>query len=492
MATKTLEQLCGEALARESARPAVEYEGRIYTWGQMRGLADQLRLLLTMSIADPAAPVVFMPRNLPSSLATLLALVASSRSIRMIYAFQSPAAIAQNIARLNPAVVIAEEKDFSADVRNVLTADGIAGIALADMTAIAVPGCEHAKLVAVNTMAPRTIEILTSGTTGTPKQFPISFALIEKFMVGNLAAGDVVDFSGEPPTLLYFPLANITGIYSTLPPLLRGQQVVLLDRFSLEKWRDYVVRCKPAASGIPPAAMQMLMDANIPVEDLASLKSMGMGAAPLDPTLHRAFEQRYGIPILLSYGATEFGGPVTAMTADLHARYGNEKFGSVGLPIIGAQLRVVDPQTAEPLPAGREGVLEVISPRIGTHWIRTSDVAVIDTDGFLFLRGRADGAIMRGGFKILPETIEKALLTHPAVSVAAVVAVADKRVTEVPGAAIVVRSGCERPTVDELEAHLRSQLLATHIPAHWQFVDDLPKTPSFKIDRPAVKRLFAE
>jgi acyl-coenzyme A synthetase/AMP-(fatty) acid ligase len=488
---KTLQQLSAAALARDPARQAVEFEGRWHDWGQMRHVAERVRGLLEESGAGSAAPVTFVPRNRPSALSALLALMTQGRTIRMIYAFQSAAGIARDIARLESPIVIAAEQEFSPEVRDALRANGIAGIAIKDMDAHAVSGFERARPGISAGVAPEPrIEILTSGTTGTPKQFPVSYATIATFLGGNPLPGDQSDLSQEPPTLLSFPLGNISGIYSSVPPLLKGQRVVLLDRFSLDKWHEFVVRYRPAASGIPPAAMHMLLEANIPPEDLASIKTMGIGAAPLDPSVHRAFEERYKIPILLSYGATEFAGPVTAMTAELHARWGQEKFGSVGRPIGGAQLRVVDPETNEILPAGEEGMLEVVSPRIGPDWIRTSDIGMIDADGFLFLLGRADGAIMRGGFKILPETIERALLMHPSVAAASVVGVPDKRLYEVPAVAIQFRKGVEQPGTAELESHLRRHVLATHIPVHWRFVDTLPKTPSFKVDRPAVKRLF--
>jgi acyl-coenzyme A synthetase/AMP-(fatty) acid ligase len=129
---------------------------------------------------------------------------------------------------------------------------------------------------------------------------------------------------------------------------------------------------------------------------------------------------------------------------------------------------------------------------MGPDWIRTTDIALIDDDGFVFHRARADGAIMRGGFKILPETIERALLLHPAVCTVAVVGVADRRVGQTPAAAVQLRSGVARPTVDELEAHLRQHVLATHIPAHWRFVEDLPKNASMKVDRLGVRGLFEQ
>jgi long-chain acyl-CoA synthetase len=236
----------------------------------------------------------------------------------------------------------------------------------------------------------------------------------------------------------------------------------------------------------------MILDADVPKEDLASLVYFSTGAAPLDPRVQREFEARYGIPVLLSYGATEFGGPVCAMTPQLHQKHGAAKFGSVGQPFGGARIRVVDQETGAELPAGEEGLLEVISPKMGADWIHTSDLGVIDQDGFLFLRGRADGAIMRGGFKLLPETIQDALLGHPAVSAAAVVGVPDRRLGQVPAAAIQLKPGVPEPTELELEGHLRQHVLSTHIPVYWLIVAELPKTVSLKVDRPAVIRLFAQ
>jgi acyl-coenzyme A synthetase/AMP-(fatty) acid ligase len=127
---------------------------------------------------------------------------------------------------------------------------------------------------------------------------------------------------------------------------------------------------------------------------------------------------------------------------------------------------------------------------MGSEWIRTSDIAMVDEDGFMFHRGRADGAIMRGGFKILPETIERALLLHDAISAVAVLGLPDQRLGQVPAAAIQLKPGVERPEVRDLEAHLRRHVYATHIPAAWRIVEELPRTPSLKIDRPAVRRLF--
>ena len=482
-----LEPLCLQALARPSERPAIEFNQRWISWGEMREVARKIDALIEASGSPIGGPIGFVPRNRPSAVAALLGLLARGCHLRMIYAFQSPTAIARDLERLKPAVVIAAAEDFSDEVLGTLRAQGIAGIALSEMDAVAVPGLERSKYPpeAVAGAYSR-IEILTSGTTGPPKQFTVGYELIAKHHIGTLT-----DLSEAPPTLLYFPLGNITGLYSTIPPLIKGQRAVLLDRFSVGGWHDYVKRYRPLASGLPPAGVQMVLDARIPKQDLASIRSMGTGAAPLDPAVHRAFEAKYGIPILLSYGATEFGGPVSAMTLDLHRQWGQSKFGSVGRALPGAQLRVIDAETSAVLPPGQEGILEVVSPRIGPQWIRTADVAVIDEDGFLFHRGRADGAIMRGGFKLLPETIERALLLHPAISAAAATGIADQRLGQVPVVAVQIKPDVVAPTTEQLEAHLREHIPSTHIPAAWRFVDSLPRTPSYKVDRPALRQLFA-
>lgn len=479
-----LAQLAALALARPDAQAVVEYEQRWIGWGAMRAVAHGLSDALDARGVGVGAPVAFVPRNRPVALAALLGLIASRRTIRMIYAFQSTAAIARDLQQMQPAAVVMHAEDLSDEVRAALREQGIGVIALDDMQ----PRWEGPQTVrtTVPAQTPR-IEILTSGTTGKPKPFTVSYELILKHHIGAMA-----DLSAEIPTLLYFPLGNITGIYSTIPPLLKNQRCVLLDKFSVAGWHDYVRRYRPQATGLPPAGVQMVLDADIPRDDLASIRRLGTGAAPLDPDVQRAFESRYGIPILLSYGATEFGGPVTAMTLDLHAEWGAKKFGSVGRALPGAKLRVVDADSGEVLPPGSEGILEVVSPRIGPDWIRTSDIALIDEDGFMFHRGRADGAIMRGGFKVLPETIERALLQHPAVSAVAATGIADARLGQVPGVAVELKPGATAPGTAELEAHLRERVPATHIPTVWRFVDALPRTPSFKVDRPALQRLLVE
>ncbi|MET0269718.1 MAG: AMP-binding protein [Sphingomonas sp.] len=488
----TLSDLAAQALTRDPLTRAIEYEGRWFSWGAVSDLAREVAALADAAGLPAGAPLALVARNRPEMVAALIGLIAAGRSVQMIYAFQAPVVIARDIETLRPGGVIAMAADLDGPVRAALEAHGLAGIILDDMGARAAPGLGQARDPSACAVGAPQVEVLTSGTTGPPKRFPIPFEMISRHHMGNsgMAGAAARPDPDAPPFLLFFPLGNISGIYSTIPTMLRGQPATLLDRFTLEGWLGFIRRYRPAAAGLPPTAFRLLLDADVAAEDLASLKVMATGAAPLDPQVQRAFEERYGIPVLLSYGATEFGGPVAAMTVDLATQFGGAKLGTVGRAMPGARLRVVDPETGAEVPRGGEGLLEVVSPRIGPDWIRTSDIAVIDADDFLFIRGRADGAIIRGGFKLVPETIERALLLHPSVGAAAVVGVKDERLGEVPGAVVQPRPGAEPLAAAEAEAHLRAHLPSTHIPVHWRFVGELPKNPSMKIDRPAVKRLF--
>ena len=490
----SLQNLALVALARDDKQPAIQFDGRWRTWGDVRRVADTVRCLVESSGAHPRAPVLFIVRNLPAVLSALLGLIVAGRNIKMLYSFQSPAAMATDVSRLKPGIVVAAEQDYSAEVRAAIREQRAAAIALVEMEAFVLPGLDRSTgELDPGAPAEPTIEIQTSGTTGPPKHFPVTYDMAVRHFVeltGLNAMVNQVDV--PPPALLYASLGNISGLMTALPPLISGQPIILHDRFSLEPWLDYVRTYRPMYIGLQPVAVQMLLDADAPREDLASLRSVITGSAPLDPKVHRAFEARYGIPIFLSYGATEFLGTVAAMSPALRETWGEQKFGSVGRAVPGVKLRTVHPDTGEVLPFGVEGLLEVYAERIKPEWIQTSDLALIDEDGFLFLRGRVDGAIIRGGFKLLPETIERGLLRHDAVCAVAVVGVPDRRLGQVPAAAIQIKASARSTSLEELQTHLRQHVPATHIPVHWRFVENLPRTPSMKVDRRAVARLFDE
>ena len=146
------------------------------------------------------------------------------------------------------------------------------------------------------------------------------------------------------------------------------------------------------------------------------------------------------MPVLTSYAATEFGGGVAGWTLADYQKYWHVKRGSVGRASLGAELRVVD-DDGEPLGPDQAGLLEVKPGQLGpsADWMRTTDMARIDGDGFLWILGRADQAIIRGGFKVMPDDVRAALEGHPAVRGAAVVGRRDDRLGETPVAMVELR-----------------------------------------------------
>lgn len=477
-----LADICQRTLRQTG--PAIRDGDRWIDWPDVARHAAELTETLLQAGVPPEAAVAFAPRNRPTALSAFLALMAARRRVTMVYPFQSGAALAASIRALPVSAVIMDRDDFFSELIEILDAKGVAGIALAD------DGCTcicPARTASASASAIPALEILTSGTTGPPKHFPIGYDVVLDYIRQAEQRGG----AERPPTLLCFPMSNISGLYTLATSFLRGRSVILLERFTVADWRNYVVEFRPQASGGPPAALAMILADDVPQGDLSSLRYFSTGAAPVDPQVQKTFEDRYGIPVLQTYGATEFGGPVSAMTLPLREAYGAGKSGSVGRPIGGAKLRIRDEDSGMLAPSGAPGTVEVLCPRMGGGWIVTSDLGTIDADGFLYLHGRSDGAIMRGGFKIMPETVEEALRTHPAVADVSVVGIDDRRLLQLPAAAVVLKPGLEPPSPAELEAHIRRTLPATHVPAAWRFVANLPRTVSFKTDRSAVRDLFA-
>jgi acyl-coenzyme A synthetase/AMP-(fatty) acid ligase len=342
------------------------------------------------------------------------------------------------------------------------------------------------------------LELLSSGTTGPPKRIPILWRTLELAL--GTAHGTALFGAGDgalvgqslPPAISGLSLGNIGGVYMMLPSVLIGQRIVMLDKFAVEPWARAVKQYRPDMLSVQPVGLRMILDAGVPCEDLASLKTIVSGASKLDPDLQDEFEARYGIRVFGAYGATETCGSIIVWTDDLYDRYRQEKRGSVGKPIPGVEVRVVDPGSGEDVPHGTSGLLHAKVDRVGPDWIRTTDIAHIDEDGFVYVTGRADNAIDRGGYSVPPDMVADVLRLHPAVRDASVVGLPDARLGEVPVAAVELVAGAAEPSEAELIDFARGHLLAYQVPARVICVDELPRNASLKVMAPAVRELFGE
>ena len=493
-APRGLDEIAAWSLAGPRDEPAIYWQTQIFDRGWLADTAARVADALAATGAPPDVTAGFIPRQRPEAAAAFLSMIAARRSMTMIYSYQSVDAMAGDLRNLRTAVLVAHEEDWQEPLISAAREVGTAGVSLTpDGGALPVPGLERVS-GGDHRPAPQepSIELLTSGTSGPPKRHPIAFGQFQRCMLESsfkLGDGD----GDKRPALVTVPLANISGIYGFIVAFAGCRPIIMEEKFTLPVWQDFVRTHRPQNISGPPALVKMILDSDMAPEDLSSVRFMTMGMGPVDPVVRQMFETRYGIPILPCYGATEFVGSATAMTMDDHLKYGEAKFGSVGRPIRGATLRIRDEDSGETLPAddGGIGIVEVQIDALGPDWIRTTDLGRLDADGFLYLHGRADGVIIRGGFKIHPSTIESVLNQHPAVAASAVVGVPHERLGHVPVAAVETRPEAGAPTVAELETWLRKHLPATNIPADYRIVTELPRTPSLKIRIDAVRELFA-
>ena len=481
---------------------AIEFEQAWWSWDEVRTVHATLQKLLSVKLADTSLPVGIAIRNRPAHVAAFWSLMAMGRPAAFINAFRPVEAIAEEVSRLGLHALIADTDDWASPVLHAVARDaGVLGVALGHGVSSAVrlvagleavgPGPHRAALPGV------AVEMLTSGTSGEPKRVPLTyaslgFAVYERQAVLSAQMGEAPPGDLPAATLIqYGPIVHLGGLFTAVQCGMQARPLVLLEKFDVQAWQRAVRLYKPRMLGLPPAQMRMVLDGDVPKEDLASAVSVRCGNAMLDDETRTRFEQRYGIPVLNIYGATEYCGPIASWTLEDDRQFGAAKRDSVGRlwPHI-ATARIIDPATRSELPHGESGILEVRIPTVGEEWITTNDIAVLDADGFLFLKGRADEAINRGGFKIIPAVVADVMRKHPGVADVIVLGLPDRKLGMLPVAAVERRSGVPAPDAEELRDFVRARLAAYQVPARIIVVDALPRTPGMKISRPEATALF--
>ena len=496
----SLAKLLDQILAIDPSASAFEYNRKWFTWGDLATAIEALDGSLAEAGVEPGSRIGVVGRNRPPAFASVLAVVRAS-CIVTVNPLLPPEKLCADIQMLQLPAIIGELGDFDReDIREALGRTGAAAITLdhdLKHAHLVLEGGGHAP--AAQTPSLMLIEMLTSGTTGPPKRIPLlrksfeaSFASAMSYEKGRHAEERPRLRSGVE--LLATPITHIGGLWGALSAVLNGRQSCLMEKFTVEGWRDAIVRHRPKVAGAVPAGLRMILDADIPKEDLSSLVALRTGAAPLDPAVTAEFMERYGLPVLQAYGATEFSGAVAGWTLDSFTQHYKDKVGSVGRFQPGVVGRIINPDTGEERPPGEEGVLEMRAEQFGNagQWLRTTDRAAIDEDGFLYIMGRADSAIIRGGFKVHPDDVVAVLEQHPSVREAVVVGVKDTRLGEAPVAAIMLKARTPEPTSEELAAFAKGRLLPYQVPVRFMIVNDVPRTSSMKPALLQVRAMFAD
>jgi long-chain acyl-CoA synthetase len=337
--------------------------------------------------------------------------------------------------------------------------------------------------------------LYTAGTTGRPKGVALSHANLAS---NARAAASLYELDRTAWALMVLPLSHSYGLTVMNAGHVLGTRGVLLRWFNpegvLEAIQQYRVQ---SMSAVPTMFVYLLNYPDTERFDTSSMRSWGSGAAPLPVEIVEPFEKKFGGRILEGYGLTEASPVVSA-----HRLSGVRKLGSVGQPIPGVEVAILDDDD-RPLAAGEVGEVCVRGPNVmqgyyglaeetartlRNGWLHTGDMGRLDADRFLYIVERKKDLIIRGGFNIYPREVEEVLYAHPAVAEAAVIGMRDALMGEDVLAFVALKPG---GTADAsgLIAFCQQRLAKYKCPKQVRFVDALPKSPIGKILRKELRRL---
>lgn len=347
--------------------------------------------------------------------------------------------------------------------------------------------------------------LYTSGTTSLPKGVMLTHGALSGYVMG---ANDAADGDDHGTALLAAPLYHVAGLTSLLNAVWTGRRTHLLPQFEPAAWLRTVESQRVTHAFLVPTMLARLLDTpELAGTDLSSLENVTYGAAPMPPAVIRraveTFPSRVGFAG--SYGQTETTATVAVLTPDDHRIEGDDaeraaklrRLASVGRPVDDVEARIVDP-LGTPLGAGEVGEVQLRTARAmrgywgsdertrvtidDEGWVHTGDLGFLDDGGYLFLAGRANDLIIRGGENIAPEEVEAVLYEHPEVVEAGAAGVPDEEWGERVFAAAVLREGASCTEAD-LTAFCAERLPGAKRPERVIVVDELPRTSTGKVVR---------
>jgi long-chain acyl-CoA synthetase len=337
--------------------------------------------------------------------------------------------------------------------------------------------------------------LYTSGTTGTPKGAELTHANLTRnceIALGLFGLGSEAVVLGALP--LFHSFGQTCGLNATIAG---GGLLTLIPRFDPRKALEIIERDRVSVfQGVPTMYNAMLNDPEASSFDTSTLVVCASGGAAMPVELMRGFEEKFGCKVLEGYGLSE-----TSPIASFNHPDRERKAGSIGTPIDGVEMKLVDDEDHD-LPAGGVGEIvirghnvmkgywdrpDATADAIRDGWFHTGDMARIDDDGYFFIVDRKKDMIIRGGYNVYPREIEEVLYEHPAVREVAVVGVPHDELGEEIGAAVALKQGAEA-TPDQLREHVKAQVAAYKYPRHVWLVDELPKGPTGKILKREIER----
>jgi long-chain acyl-CoA synthetase len=331
--------------------------------------------------------------------------------------------------------------------------------------------------------------LYTSGTTGQPKGAELTHgnlaANVATFSADLVRVGpDDVIFGGLP---LFHSFGQTCGLNAAIGS---GACLTLVSRFEPAKVLDVLQRDRVTIfEGVPTMYVALLGHPDRDSYDLSALRVCVSGGAAMPVEVMRGFEKAFGCIILEGYGLSE-----TSPVASFNHPDRERKPGSIGTPIRGVEMRVVDEQGRDVEPGSVGEIVirghnvmkgywrrpDATAEAIPDGWFRSGDLARVDEDGYFFIVDRRKDLIIRGGYNVYPREIEEVLYQHPAIAEAAVVGIPDPTLGEEVGAAIALKPG-ETVTPEQIQAFVRDLVAAYKYPRRVWLVEALPKGPTGKV-----------
>ncbi|AEV74402.1 acyl-CoA synthetase (AMP-forming)/AMP-acid ligase II [Mycolicibacterium rhodesiae NBB3] len=343
------------------------------------------------------------------------------------------------------------------------------------------------------------VVLFTSGTTSRPKAVELTHNNLTSYITGT------VEFDGAEPddaALICVPPYHIAGVSAALSNLYAGRKMVYLPQFDPSEWVRLVRDEGVTSATVVPTMLDRIVSAldSEPVA-LPTLRNLAYGGSKVAlPLVRKALGLLPDVGFVNAYGLTETSSTIAVLTPDDHREAlastdvrVTRRLGSVGQPVPGVELQIRD-DSGQVVGPGETGELfvrgEQVSGRyaeIGSvldadGWFPTKDVAWLDEEGYLFIGGRSDDTIIRGGENIAPAEIEDVLVEHPHVHDCAVVGPDDPQWGQIIVAVVVPAAGAD-PDPDELREHVRSQLRGSRTPDRVVFRDELPTNATGKVLR---------
>jgi fatty-acyl-CoA synthase len=346
--------------------------------------------------------------------------------------------------------------------------------------------------------------LFTSGTTGEPKAAVLRHENLTSYVMGTV---EFLSAEDDDAALVSVPAYHIAGMSAILTGIYGGRRIVYMPQFKAEDWAATVNREGVTHAMVVPTMLDRILDdvaADNPA--LPSLRALSYGGGRMpEPVIERALAMLPHVDFVNAYGLTETSSTIALLSAEDHRAAISseesavrERLGSVGRPLPGLDVEIRGPDGAV-LAAGQSGEIYVRGPQVSGKylgkkltdddgWFATNDGGMMDDEGYLFVEGRLDDVIVRGGENLSPGEIEDCLRRHPAVEDCAVLGLPCTTWGEKIGA-VVVRGGDVSDA--ELADHVRAELRSTKTPESWFFVDELPYNEMGKLLRRVLKEQFA-